>query len=142
MFIDYQVDYIVQLIQPIIQRKVKSVEVTAAAYKDWNDWIDKRIAKSIFLDCHSYFRHNGTGKVDVIYPGSTLRLIWQTRSPQWNHFRVTGSSDWVRTQQRNLRVPAILGVIVALLAIGAASKSQTSWLWSFFGVQGRSDTYV
>ena len=123
-----KVDYIVQLLEPVIKHKAKAVEVTPAAHKDWNKWIDKSLTNSVFFDCHSYFRDQGTGKIDVIYPGSTPRLIWQTRAPRWADFVVTGGKKWVTSHRTYSMLLLITKTTALLIALGLTTQEFRSML--------------
>ena|ERR1700733_1666171 len=68
--ISLQVNYIVQMIKPIISGQLVSVEVTETAADSYNAKLQGRFSDFVYLSCMSWFRIGGSGKVVPIFPGS------------------------------------------------------------------------
>jgi hypothetical protein len=66
-----QVNYIIQLVKPVIEGKVASFEVTASAADAYNIKIQTRMSRSVWLNCNSWYRVGRTGKVFSLFPGET-----------------------------------------------------------------------
>jgi hypothetical protein len=64
-----ETDYILQLIQPILDGKATSVEVKVLPTDEYNAKVQKRLEKSIFVSCTSWYRTGRDGKVTNIFPG-------------------------------------------------------------------------
>ncbi|KAF8957769.1 hypothetical protein BDZ97DRAFT_84041 [Flammula alnicola] len=65
---EIQINYIMQVIQPILERKVLSLEVSVEATDEYNEKIHSRLNKSVFTQCLSWYRVGGTGKVTNAFP--------------------------------------------------------------------------
>ncbi|KAF8161885.1 hypothetical protein BJ912DRAFT_865240 [Pholiota molesta] len=65
---ELQVNYIMQLIQPILEHKIVSIEVSEKATNEYDDMIQARLSKSVFTQCHSWYRVGGTGKITNAFP--------------------------------------------------------------------------
>ena len=66
---EMQVNYIMQLIQPIIEADAVSIEVTQEAANAYDAKIQKRLSNSVYVDCSSWYRVGGTGKITNAFPG-------------------------------------------------------------------------
>jgi hypothetical protein len=69
LIVDLQVNYIIRLIKPILNGKVASLDVSTAATDEYNSKIQARLSDSVFVNCHSWYRVNDTGKVNSMFPG-------------------------------------------------------------------------
>lgn len=57
-----------QLIQPILEHEIVSIEVSEKATSEYDDMIQARLSKSVFTQCHSWYRVGGTGKITNAFP--------------------------------------------------------------------------
>jgi len=64
-----QADYIIQLIRPILERQVMTVEVKSEPTDAYNEKIQSLLSKSVFANCQSWYRVSATGKISNIFPG-------------------------------------------------------------------------
>ncbi|KAJ8094043.1 hypothetical protein PM082_009933 [Marasmius tenuissimus] len=116
-----QIDYMLQLIKPIIYRDVKTVEVTDKSTDRYNDKIQDRLRRSVFVDCVSWYRKGRDGKVTSIFPGTAFLFWWWFRRANWNDYKV--SSDQPRKWERkrgwaNFK-RAVRNVALTLLVVSA-----------------------
>ncbi|KDR70333.1 hypothetical protein GALMADRAFT_76113, partial [Galerina marginata CBS 339.88] len=65
---EVQINYILQVITPILKGNVLSLEVDAAATDTYNDKIHHSLSKSVFSQCVSWYRVGGEGKVSSAFP--------------------------------------------------------------------------
>ncbi|KAJ7290271.1 hypothetical protein C8J57DRAFT_1164511 [Mycena rebaudengoi] len=133
-----QIDYIIKCIKPILAGQVKTIEVTHKATDAYNDKIHARLARSVHVDCQSWYRTDG-GKVSSIFPGpGTLFWLWTLR-PKWSDYKVNATSGWVRRQKlmRLLRRSSLLFLVVAV----GASLTKRKELGTFLANEGRAELF-
>ncbi|TCD69126.1 hypothetical protein EIP91_008602 [Steccherinum ochraceum] len=116
-----QVNYLVQMLQPILSRQVSSFEVTHAATDDWNAFIQRRLGKSVWSVCQSWYRVGHSGKNCGIWPGTFTEQWWSLRKPIWSHYKALGASQWEskRFWKKVGRI-LVLGILTATL----------TWMWT------------
>ncbi|KAI5119485.1 hypothetical protein M0805_009509 [Coniferiporia weirii] len=111
---EIQINYIIQLLQPIIEKKVKSFTVRNAPTDAYNKLIHRRLEESVFASCSSYQRRGMTGKNFAVFPGPLTLLWWWMRRPRWADYEAQGAEAWMRERRRNKSLKRVL--TVALLA--------------------------
>ncbi|KAF8888357.1 hypothetical protein BD779DRAFT_1440214 [Infundibulicybe gibba] len=125
---EVQAYYIVKLIKPILNGDVSSFEVTKKATDAYNDKIHKRLSKSVFMTCLSWYRTGGDGRVTSIFPGTSTRFWWWLRRPVWSHYIAVGAERWKR-RLRNQKIRRSLLLVTLLVAaslrfLGPAGRGQ------------------
>ncbi|KAG0699420.1 hypothetical protein DFH29DRAFT_936918, partial [Suillus ampliporus] len=126
--IETQVNYILKLIKPIIDGKMKSLEVTPKATACYNTWIRKRMENTIFLNCFSYYRgdsRKGARNV-VTFPGMITLYWWIMRKPRWDDFKVVGGEQWFYERRKM----ALMKYVLLALTVSAIGYN-SSLLWIF-----------
>ncbi|KAF8162664.1 hypothetical protein B0H34DRAFT_289614 [Crassisporium funariophilum] len=74
---EVQINYIMQLIKPILEKKVLSLEVDVEPTDAYNDKIHSRLSKSVFTQCVSWYRVGGKGKITNAFPAAaTVFWLW------------------------------------------------------------------
>ncbi|TFK35451.1 hypothetical protein BDQ12DRAFT_688163 [Crucibulum laeve] len=104
---EVQIDYIIQLIKPILSGDILSLEVRNEPTEEYNDKLQARLSKSVFTSCFSWYRVGGTGKITNIFPGSGTTFWWWLRKPNWDHYTGIGVEGWatsVREKQRRRQI--------------------------------------
>ncbi|KAF9470688.1 FAD/NAD(P)-binding domain-containing protein [Pholiota conissans] len=101
---ELQVNYIMQLINPVLQKKVISIEVTEKATDDYDGMIQRRLSKSVFTQCHSWYRVGGTGKITNAFPEPARMFYLWFRRPNWNHYLGIGADSWLKSQRLHQRL--------------------------------------
>lgn len=94
-----QIDYILQLVKPVIQNLASSFEVTNLANDKFNKAIQTKLSTSIWSNCASWYRHDYTGKIITQWPGTATEYWWQMRTPVWSHYKAIGASKWILRQR-------------------------------------------
>ncbi|KAF8209460.1 hypothetical protein K438DRAFT_1960457 [Mycena galopus ATCC 62051] len=114
---EVQVQYIAQMIKPVIAGDISSMEVTAEATDEYNRDIQQRLSGFIWSKCFSWYRTGNTGKIHGLFPGSMILFWWWMRRPNWNHYKVVTVGHWKprRSVYCNLAA-AFLGVGIAGVA--------------------------
>lgn len=64
-----QINYILQLIKPILDKKIASLDVSAVATDEYNSRIQAKMSDSVFVGCNSWYRVGSTGKIGSVFPG-------------------------------------------------------------------------
>ncbi|KAF3000094.1 hypothetical protein E8E13_003022 [Curvularia kusanoi] len=81
--------YGIKMIQKIQSENIKSLRPTHEALRDFDNYIQSLIPKTVFSDdCRSWYRNNKTGRVTNNYPGSALHLMEMLEVPRWEDYRI------------------------------------------------------
>ena len=110
-----------QLIKPILAGDVRSFAVREEASAKYNSWIQKRLTRTVWNHCQSYYRRESTnGKNFVTFPGYVSLFWWLVRNPRHSDYVIVGGERWrrVRRLKGTLRVTlqlAVLTVVVGTL---------------------------
>ncbi|KAF8209461.1 hypothetical protein K438DRAFT_1960458 [Mycena galopus ATCC 62051] len=98
---EFQMGYISKFVIPIVDGLVSTFEVTSEATDAYNDLIQRRLQRSVFVECTSWYRTDGEGKVSSVFPGPMLLYGWWVRRPVWAHYKVKATTDqWERKLRR------------------------------------------
>lgn len=102
---------------------VQSFEVTDEATDKYNDWLQKRIVKSVWSECRSFYNEIDGKKAKnfATFPGPVTLFWWLCRTPQWDAFRAAGAEKW--EIQRALASYEQWGIWTLLLAAAAGLAS-------------------
>jgi len=130
---EVQVGYIHQLIEPVLSGSASSFTVKASHADEYNAKVQERISRSVFMQCHSWARMNGTGKVFNPFPWAMTRWWWLLRKPNWDHYVAVGAEKWVWARRRKFVKNSLkCAAILTLLCSYIGSSVQTTWcdyLW-------------
>jgi len=108
-----------QLIKPVLDRSIKSFEVTEEATDKHNEWLQSRLAASVWTDCTSYYQTEDSKTNFVNWPGPLALLWWMTLWPRWESFKVVGGEGWEkRWKGRQWALAFFGGVIFAVIGAG------------------------
>ncbi|KAJ7255837.1 hypothetical protein B0H12DRAFT_1218728 [Mycena haematopus] len=92
-----QINYILNFVRPLLSNLVATFDVTPQATDAYNDILQARLAQSVWVSCHSWYRAGGEGKVSSIFPGPMFLYAWWMRAPRWGDYNVTPTSGmWGR----------------------------------------------
>ncbi|KAK7022100.1 hypothetical protein R3P38DRAFT_2959366 [Favolaschia claudopus] len=99
---ELQIDYILQFVKPILSNLVSSFTVTPRATDDYNELIQRRLARSVWVECVSWYRIGGDGKISSIFPGPMMLFAWWLRKPRWSDYVVEAppTGEWERKVRR------------------------------------------
>lgn len=135
-----QINYILQVVQPILENHISSLEVDVGPTDAYNKMLHSSLGRSVFAQCMSWYRVGGTGKItngfplyvifllfvghpesyrSIIRPASVFWL-W-LRKPNWNHYNAISPDGWLERQllrqRRRQQVwwALALGVVIVTL---------------------------
>ncbi|KAJ6471235.1 hypothetical protein C8R47DRAFT_1179509 [Mycena vitilis] len=91
---EMQINYILQVVKPILDGLVSSVDVKTQAANRYNELIHARLARSVFVHCVSWYRSGGVGKVSSIFPGPMFLYGW------WDYNVKATTHGWERSLRR------------------------------------------
>ncbi|KAF7424123.1 hypothetical protein PC9H_009426 [Pleurotus ostreatus] len=125
-----QINLAVQLLQPILEGKAKSFEVTDAATNKYDEWLQRRLATSVWTECHSYYQSQNNydegskseleakPRIVATFPGPVSYLWWMLRKPVWGDYIAVGAEPWFASMRSARRKNAVmLSVFSALLGV-------------------------
>ncbi|KAF9475842.1 FAD/NAD(P)-binding domain-containing protein [Pholiota conissans] len=115
-----QINFALQLVQPVLERRAKSFEVTHEATENYNEWLQKRLQTSVWTDCVSYYQAGRNSKTRIIatFPGPASLFWWFCRRPEWNLFHAQSAEAWDRERRLSKFVKWSLLTVVMSLAVG------------------------
>ncbi|KAF8192398.1 hypothetical protein K438DRAFT_1906902 [Mycena galopus ATCC 62051] len=109
---ELQIDYILQLIKPILGGLVSSLTVTPRATDAYNDLIQARLSQSVWVECFSWYRTGGgKGRVSSNFPGPMLLFGWWLRRPRWEDYNVKATSSQWEQKLRHEKWMALLNPV-------------------------------
>lgn len=91
---EVQVEYILQMVKPVLEGKAKSFEITHEAADQYNETLARRLDGSPLTACVSWYRTGGDGKVTGVFPGSVSLYWWWMRKPDWNAYKAVGAEKF------------------------------------------------
>ncbi|THH10708.1 hypothetical protein EW145_g1154 [Phellinidium pouzarii] len=115
-----QIDYAVQLLKPVIEKKATSFAVRPEAADEYNRLIKKLFGGSVFMACKSWYRANREGKNTVIFPGPLILFWWWARRPRWGDYEARGADAWIKERRRRTLIRIVFMVLLLLGLAGAA----------------------
>ncbi|EUC56303.1 L-lysine 6-monooxygenase (NADPH-requiring) protein [Rhizoctonia solani AG-3 Rhs1AP] len=119
---ELQVDYITQLLRPILAGDVQGFMPRADSTHAWNEWAQSKLGRHVWSGCASWYRagpDGAKGKTFAVWPGGNLHMWWSLRKPTWKHFEVLGDSNWLVKQQISDTVSTLLKLGLISAGVGA-----------------------
>ncbi|CAE6431472.1 unnamed protein product [Rhizoctonia solani] len=119
---ELQMDYVTQLLRPILAGDVKGFMPRADSTRSWNEMAQSKLGKGVWSGCASWYRSGpdgAKGKNFAIWPGGNLHMWWSFRKPIWKDFEVLGDSSWL-VKRRILDAFAILAQL-GLISVGVGA---------------------
>ncbi|KAM0753779.1 FAD/NAD(P)-binding domain-containing protein [Meredithblackwellia eburnea MCA 4105] len=111
-----QVNYIIQMIEPMTKYGVKSFECKMDAERGYNKEIQAKLKETVWNGgCTSYYKLGD--KVIATYPGTTTEFWWRTRKPVWENFTQRGGERSVALRNRLNQIAKGLAALAALLYV-------------------------
>ncbi|KAG1788132.1 uncharacterized protein HD556DRAFT_1448111 [Suillus plorans] len=125
---EVQIGYILQLIEPVLSGSVSSFTVKASPTDAYNAKVQERISRSVFVQCYSWTRMNGTGKVYNPLPWAVTLWWWWLRKPHWDHYVAVGAEEWVWARRRKVVKNSLkCTAVLTLLWPYISGSAQTTW---------------
>ncbi|KAJ7765587.1 hypothetical protein B0H16DRAFT_1523576 [Mycena metata] len=122
---EVQVQYILQLIKPVLAGDILSMEVTAEAADTYNRDIQNRLSGCVWSNCVSWYKTGNTGKIHALFPGYMTLFWWWTRRPNWSHYKVVTVGRW---EPRHPFRGAIGAALWGGAGMGLAGVAYLAWL--------------
>jgi len=114
---EVQIQYMLQLMRPVVNGKIKSFEVRPEASDAYNVWLQKRMEDSVWTDCSSYYRSDRKqGKIIANFPGSMTLFWWTLRKPKWEDFKLVGGESCIERRRWSDRT-RLFGAVAGLVAL-------------------------
>ncbi|KAF7360625.1 hypothetical protein MVEN_00794200 [Mycena venus] len=85
---ELQINYILKFVKPILAGVVSTFSITTRATDAYNELIQARLSRSVWVQCMSWYRAGGEGKVSSIFPGPMFLFAWWVRKPRWEDYKV------------------------------------------------------
>ncbi|KAF9552291.1 FAD/NAD(P)-binding domain-containing protein [Agrocybe pediades] len=126
-FCETEVNYIMKLIQPVLQNRVSSFEVTQEANDIYNKKLQTMLDGTIFTFCGSWYRVGSNGKNISIFPGSALTFWYWCRNVNWDHYKVGGPTSLRKAAEPKLSMMWFKSVTVYVV-LGLVVTAWTSWV--------------
>ncbi|KAG2102229.1 uncharacterized protein F5147DRAFT_754352 [Suillus discolor] len=125
---EVQIGYILQLIELVLSGSVSSFTAKASHTDAYNAKVQERISRSVLVQCYSWTRTNGTGKVFNAFPWAVTLWWWWLRKPNWDHYVAVGAEKWVWAKRRkavknSLKCTAVLMLLWPYIS----GSAQTTW---------------
>ena len=112
-----QINYSIKLMKPVIERKAQSFEVTESACNKYNEDIQRRLTRTVFPHCSSWYQ-GGRGRNAQIFPGPvTMFWLWTLRM-RWGDYTAVGAEKFTRERRIRKALKAIgLLIFVVLISL-------------------------
>lgn len=86
--VERQVNYTLSCIEKLLSHELSSLAVKPSAMREYNDWMQAELAKTVWVaSCDSWYK-NAAGKVVNNWPKSTMFYWWHMRSPDFSDFEM------------------------------------------------------
>ncbi|KAI0033522.1 FAD/NAD(P)-binding domain-containing protein [Vararia minispora EC-137] len=123
---EVQIDHALQLIKPVVRRTARSFEVRTDVFTRYNEWIQRRLSRSVWSHCQSYYRmRSADGRNVAIFPGPVTLFWWLARKVKFEDYKAVGAERFEK-RRRGKRVRTVTGTLLALLLV-AAGLSRLGW---------------
>lgn len=86
--IEAQVDYILQCIQLVLDRKLRYIDVKASPQSSFNERVQERLQETVWKSgCQSWYQDQD-GKIFTLWPGLTIEYWFRTRRMKQKDFHL------------------------------------------------------
>ncbi|KAG8719460.1 hypothetical protein FRC08_002774 [Ceratobasidium sp. 394] len=118
---EVQINYAMQLIEPVIRGKAKSFSPKPSATRAYNEWIQDKLSRTVWTSCISWYHAGETrqGKLISTWPGTQAYFWWMLRKPVWADYETVGGEKWVRRRKYAAVFRTVLEALVAGAGLGA-----------------------
>ncbi|KZV62263.1 FAD/NAD-binding domain-containing protein [Peniophora sp. CONT] len=122
---EVQIDHALQLMRPILKGKADAFEVKESVFTQYNEWIQKRLARSVWAHCRSYYRgRTEDGRNYVIFPGPVTLFWWLAHRVRFSRYNATGAEIFER--ERRMKRWASVSAI-GVLAVSVMFARRSGW---------------
>lgn len=86
----YVSQYALQLIKKIQSEYICSIAPKQDVTDDFNEHTQEWLRHTVWQDdCRSWYKNNETGRVNAVWPGSSLHYIEAIKTPRYEDFEIT-----------------------------------------------------
>ena len=119
-----QINYILQLLGPLLAGKVSSIVVKQQANERYNESLQRKLKNTVFTECGSHYHTGGkaNGKIMAAWPGPVGSFWWITRYVNWSDYELRGAAIWIKERQQ-ARLLTWLLLILAAFVLAIFSKT-------------------
>ncbi len=115
MYVSY---YALQLIRKLQTEYICSIEPKQDVTDAFNDHCQEWVRHTVWVeDCRSWYKNNETGRVNAVWPGSSLHYIEAIRTPRYEDFEIT----YLGPARKNMWAFLGMGTTPALVEKGDVS---------------------
>ncbi|KAG9086905.1 hypothetical protein FRC07_012956 [Ceratobasidium sp. 392] len=117
---EVQINYAMQLIEPVIRGQAKSFSPKATATRAYNEWIQDELTRTVWTSCISWYHaDDGKGKLVLTWPATQAYLWWLLRKPVWADYDTVGGEKWVKRRRYVSAFKTVVETLVAGAGLGA-----------------------
>lgn len=82
-------EYAIQVIKKMQRENIKSWEPRQTVTDQYNEHCQEWIKHTVWKDsCRSWYKNNETGRVNAVFPGSSLHYIHMIKEPRYEDFSI------------------------------------------------------
>ncbi|KAF8604479.1 FAD/NAD(P)-binding domain-containing protein [Ceratobasidium sp. AG-I] len=118
---EIQINYAMQLIEPVLRGKAKSFVPKVDATRAYNEFIQDELKRTVWTGCISWYHAGNTrqGKLTANWPGTLTYMWWMLRKPIWADYETIGGESWVRRRRYLSALKTAFELLVAGAGLGA-----------------------
>ncbi|KZV62264.1 FAD/NAD(P)-binding domain-containing protein [Peniophora sp. CONT] len=122
---EVQIDHALQLMRPILQGKADAFEVKESVFTQYNEWIQKHLARSVWEHCRSWYRgRTQVGRNHMIFPGPVTLFWWLARKARFSDYIATGAERFERERRTKRWVQVSTFSVLAVFVVLARRSGQ------------------
>jgi hypothetical protein len=122
---EVQVQYIIQMIKPILESKARSFAVKVQPTIKYNEWLQGRLQNSVWSTCISWYRQSQSQKNVSTFPGPLTWYWWMLRRPVWEDFTAEGANKWKTELARKRIVRKLISFVATVTVVGFGLMRQS-----------------
>lgn len=116
-----QVNYILQIIEPVLNGGAKSINLKSEACDRFNVSIQKQLKDTVWEACSSWYHEGVGGKNVALWPGPLISYWWQTKTVKWEDYEARGTTHaWEKRLNRRSKTKRSILVLLAVITIVAS----------------------
>ena len=122
-----QFNYAIKLFKPVLDGDLDSVGPTTEATTLYNNWLAARLSSSVWVQCTSWYRSGGAGKIFSTFPGTAALFWWLTLTPRCADYDIRGKDreKWASKQHPSnplrrtvVSLCGLSGLLLMVLLVG------------------------
>ena len=85
--LECQVRYVIECIQALASRRLKSLDVRPQAMQAYNAWLNRLLDTSVWARTGKSWYKRADGRITNNWSGTTVEYWWRTRRVDWTAYR-------------------------------------------------------